>query len=136
MKIVIIGSGPVGQVLAKAFLSEGNEVMLGTRNVSKEEVVKWKKDNPKGKVGNFEETARFGELLVLATSGSAAENAIQLAGITHFKNKVVIDTTNPIVKAPPENGVLKFFTTLEDSLMERIQKQLPDAKLVKAFNSV
>jgi len=48
----------------------------------------------------------------------------------------VIDSTNPISKEPPVNGVLKFFTTLEDSLMERIQALLPDAKLVKAFNSV
>ncbi|MDP4263285.1 MAG: NAD(P)-binding domain-containing protein [Bacteroidota bacterium] len=136
MKIGIIGSGPVGQTLAKAFLSEGNEVMLGTRNILKEEMVKWKKENAKGQVGSFEETARFGELLVLATAGSVTENAIQLAGVNNFKNKTVIDTTNPIAKAPPENGVLKYFTTLEDSLMERIQKQLPDAKLVKAFNSV
>jgi 8-hydroxy-5-deazaflavin:NADPH oxidoreductase len=136
MKIGIIGSGIVGQVLAKAFLSEGYEAMLGTRNTSKEEVVKWKKENPKGQAGNFEETAKFGELLVLATSGSAIEAAIKLAGISNFKNKTVIDATNPIAAAAPENGVLKFFTTLEDSLMERIQKQLPDAKLVKAFNSV
>jgi 8-hydroxy-5-deazaflavin:NADPH oxidoreductase len=135
MKIGIIGSGIVGQVLAKAFLSEGHEAMLGTRNTSKEEVVKWKKDNPKGQVGNFEETAKFGELLVLATNGSGTEEAIRLAGIGNFKNKTVIDTTNPIAAAPPDNGVLKYFTTLEDSLMERIQKQLPDAKVVKAFNS-
>ena len=37
---------------------------------------------------------------------------------------------------PPDNGVLKYFTTLEESLMERIQQLLPDAKFVKAFNSV
>ena len=136
MKIGVIGSGPVGQVLAKAFLSEGNEAMLGTRDTSKEEVVKWRKENPKGQVGSFEETAKFGEVLVLATAGSVIDNAIKLAGTSNFKNKIVIDTTNPIAKAPPENGVLKFFTTLEDSLMERIQKLIPDAKVVKAFNSV
>lgn len=135
MKIGIIGSGIVGQVLGKAFLSEGNEVMLGTRNISKEGVIKWKIDNPKGQVGNFEDAAKFGELLVLATIGSGTEEAIKKAGISNFKNKTVIDTTNPIAASPPENGVLKYFTTLEDSLMERIQKQLPDAKIVKAFNS-
>ena len=48
----------------------------------------------------------------------------------------MIDTTNPIAKAPPENGVLKFFTSLDRSLMEDLQKLLPDAKFVKAFNSV
>lgn len=136
MKIGIIGSGIVGQVLANAFLSEGHDAMLGTRNISKEEVVKWKTDNSKGRVGNFEETAKFGELLVLATKGDATASIIDLAGPGNFSDKIVIDTTNPIAAAPPVNGVLKYFTSPDDSLMERIQKQLPRAKIVKAFNSV
>src|SRR5437773_4175440 len=136
MKTGIIGSGVVGRVLANAFLSEGHEVMLGTRNTSKDEVVKWKSENPKGKTGTFEETAKFGELLVLATNGLATEEIIKMADVNNFNGKVVIDATNPIAAAAPENGVLKFFTSLDDSLMERIQKQIPDAKLVKAFNSI
>jgi len=68
MKIGIIGSGEVGQTLATAFLKEGHEVMLGTRNTSKDEVVKWKKENPSGKTGTFEEAAKFGELLVLSVA--------------------------------------------------------------------
>ncbi len=136
MNIGIIGSGIVGQVLAKAFLSEGHETMLGTRDTSKEDVVKWKKENAKGRIGTFEETAAFGELLVLATGGAITENAIKLAGINNFKNKPVIDATNPIDHQPPVNGVLKFFTNLDESLMERLQRLIPDAKLVKAFNSV
>jgi hypothetical protein len=65
-----------------------------------------------------------------------AEKVMTAAGVENFSNKVVIDATNPIAKQPPTNGVLHFFTTLEDSLMERLQKQAPRAKLVKAFNSV
>lgn len=136
MKIGIIGSGAVGQVLGAAFLAEGHEVMMGTRNTSKDEVVQWKKENPKGLLGSFQETAQFGRLIVLAVSGLAAENAIELAGKEHFSEKIVIDATNPIAAVPPDNGVLKFFTTLEESLMERLQVILPDARLVKAFNSV
>ena len=136
MKIGIIGSGIVGQVLGNAFLTEGNEVMLGTRDISKPEVKKWTGDNKSGKVGNFEETAKFGEVLVLAIGGSVAENAIKLAGTKNFSNKVVIDATNPIAAAPPINGVLRFFTDLNESLMEKLQKFIPEAKLVKAFNSV
>ena len=136
MKIGIIGSGLVGRVLASAFLKEGYDVMLGTRNTSKQEVVKWKNENLSGKTGSFNETTEFGELLVLATGGNVTEEAIRLAGFANFKNKVVIDATNPIAAAPPENGVLKFFTDLNESLMEKIQKLIPDAKLVKAFNSV
>jgi len=135
MKVGIIGSGIVGRVLASGFMNEGHSIMLGTRNISKEEVVKWKKENDKGLLGSFQETAQFGEIIVLAVSGLAVEDAINLAGKEHFNNKIIIDTTNPIATVPPENGVLKFFTTLEDSLMERIQKLLPGAKVVKAFNS-
>jgi 8-hydroxy-5-deazaflavin:NADPH oxidoreductase len=136
MKIGIIGSGIVGRVLATAFISEGEEVMLGTRNISKDEVIKWQQDNPKGLLGSFQDTAQFGEIIVLAVGGLVAEDAITLAGKEHFIDKVVIDTTNPIAAVPPEEGVLKYFTSLEDSLMERLQKIIPDAKLVKAFNSV
>lgn len=136
MKIGIIGSAAVGQTLAKAFKSEGYDVMLGTRNTSKEEVVKFKNENAGIHIGTFKETAAFGEILMLATAGSVIEEAIKLAGVENFGTKVVIDATNPIAPAPPVNGVLKFFTSLEDSLMERIEKLIPGAKVVKAFNSV
>ena len=136
MKIGIIGSGPVGQVLGKAFITENHEVMLGTRNTQKEEVVKWKEENPAAKTGTFDEAAKFGEIIVLATAGLAAEEAIQLAGTENFSNKTVIDSTNPIAREVPVNGVLKYFTDINESLMERLQKMLPKANLVKAFNSV
>ena len=136
MKIGIIGSGPVGRALGKAFLSEGHEVMLGTRNTSKDEVVKWKNENPKGKAGTFDESAKFGDIIVLATNGLATEAIINMAGVNNFNGKVVIDTTNPIAATPPTNGVLHYFTSLEESLMERIQKQIPNAKVVKAFSIV
>jgi predicted dinucleotide-binding enzyme len=136
MKIGIIGSGAVGQKLGAAFLAEGHEVMLGTRNPGKAEVKNWKKENPKGQCGTFGVTAQFGNILVLAVGGSVAESAIKQAGVSHFTNKVVIDTTNPIGGGPPTDGVLSFFTDLNGSLMERLQKQIPQARLVKAFNSV
>jgi len=136
MKVGILGSSVVGQALGKGFLSEGHEVMIGTRDTSKESLVNWQKENPSVKLGSFADTAKFGELIVLAVSGDAAKKVIEQAGKENFSNKAVIDTTNPIAKAPPENGVLKFFTSLDRSLMEDLQKLLPDAKFVKAFNSV
>lgn len=135
-KVGIIGSAVVGQVLGKAFLAEGYEVMLGSRDPQKEEVVKWKEQNANGQTGTFEETAKFGDIIVLATGGSVVENAINMAGINNFNGKVVIDATNPIAAEPPVNGVIKFFTSLDDSLMERIQKLIPQGRVVKAFNSV
>jgi 8-hydroxy-5-deazaflavin:NADPH oxidoreductase len=136
MKIGIIGSGIVGQVLGIGFLNEGHDVMLSSRDSSKKELVQWKGNNPSGKTGTFKDAAEFGEVLVLATVGYAAKDAIDFAGKNNFSNKIVIDTTNPIDKAPPENGVLKFFTNVNESLMEQLQKFVPTAKFVKAFNSV
>lgn len=136
MKIGIIGSGQVGQVLATAFIKEGHEAMIGTRDITKEAVVQWKANNPTGQVGSFAETAAFGELIVLATQGDAAQDAVAQAGIAHFAGKTVIDATNPIKKGPPVNGVLQFFTGPNESLMEKLQAQVPDAHFVKAFNSV
>lgn len=132
-KIGLIGSGTVSQVLASGFLKHGYDVMVGTRDTSK--LAAWHSKNAGAKVGSFEDTAAFGEIVVLAVKGIVAEKLTtslksQLAG------KTVIDTTNPIVEAPPVNGVLKFFTTHDESLLERLQKAVPDANFVKAFSCV
>ncbi len=135
-KIGIIGSGPVGQALAKAFSNEGNPVMLGTRDIQKQSLQNFRTENPVIRVSSFEDTAQFGEILVLATSGDITKDAIALSGKENFNDKLVIDTTNPIAKQAPTNGVLHFFTDPNESLLEHLQAFLPDAKLVKAFNSV
>ncbi len=135
MNIGIIGSGEVGRTLGTALLKEGHTGLLGTRNTGKEEVVKWKTTNPGGKTGSFTEAAEA-ELIILCVNGLAAEEEIQLAGPSYFKGKTIIDTTNPIAKEPPVNGVLKYFTDTNDSLMEQLQRLLPEAHFVKVFNSV
>jgi len=134
MKVGILGSGEVAKALAKGFMKHGHVVMLGTRNPAKLEDWDW--EHRKGLAGSVAEAATFGEILVLAVKGSAAADVLRAAGITNLAGKVVIDTTNPIADAPPENGVLRYFTTLEESLMERLQREFPAARLVKAFNSV
>lgn len=136
MKIGIIGSGIVARVLGSAFIAEGNDVMLGSRDPGKDAVKKWKSDNPGAGTGNFSEAAAFGELIVLATSGHAARSALELAGFKNLEGKTIIDVTNPIAEAPPVNGVLIFSSSLNRSLMEDLQDLVPEAKFVKAFNSV
>lgn len=136
MQIGIIGSGAVGQVLATAFLQEGHEAMLGTRNTDKPEVQKWKSENAKGRIGTFADVAAFGEIVVLAVAGGAAAEALKESNVENLSGKIVIDATNPIAKEPPTNGVLKFFTDINYSLMETLQARVPEAKFVKAFNSV
>ena len=136
MTIGIMGSAEVGQVLGHGFLSEGHSVMMGTRNPKKEDLLKWQTGHAAAKIGDFSDTAKFGEILVLCVPGTAVGEVIRLAGQEHFRGKVVIDVTNPIAPAAPVNGVLSFLTGPNESLMERTQRLLPDARLVKAFNSV
>ena len=134
MKIGILGSGEVARTLAGGFLKHGHDVKLGTRDSGK--LAAWATQNPRAAVGGFDEAAAFGELLVLAVKGTAVPAVLGAAGATNLAGKPVIDTTNPIADAPPSNGVLKFFTNLDRSLMERSQHDFPDARFVKAFNSV
>ena len=134
MRIGILGSGDVAKALAGGFLEHGHDVMLGTRAPAK--LADWTGKNPKARVGGFAEAARFAELAVLAVKGTAAADALRAAGAANLAGKPVIDTTNPIADAPPSNGVLKFFTNLDESLMERLQREFGNVRFVKAFNSV
>jgi predicted dinucleotide-binding enzyme len=134
MKVGVLGSGDVAKTLAGGFLKHGHKVMLGSRTPAK--LLDWAKQNPQGTVGTFAETAKFGELVVLAVKGAVAEEAIRAAGPSNLAGKPLVDATNPIADAPPVNGVLKFFTNLDDSLMERLQREFPEIHFVKAFNSV
>lgn len=133
-QVGVLGSGVVGQTLADGFLKHGYRVMRGTREPQK--LQSWMAAaGPHASIGSFHEAAHFGELVVLAVKGGAATAVLDQCG-AELAGKTVIDTTNPIADAPPENGVLKFFTNLDDSLLERLQKQVPAAHFVKAFSCV
>ena len=134
-RIGVIGSGVVGQMLAGGFVKHGFETMVGSREPGKlrEWVVK---AGSLAKAGAVQEAARFGDIVVLAVKGTAAEETVRLAGPETLAGKVVIDATNPIAEAPPTNGVIKFFTSLDESLMERLQRVAPKARFVKAFSCV
>jgi predicted dinucleotide-binding enzyme len=134
MRIGILGSGGVGKTLAAGFLAHGHDVTIGTRTPAK--LSEWAAEHRNGKIGTVADAVATSELVVLAVKGSAAVDALRAAGAANLRGKVVIDTTNPIADAPPDNGVLKFFTTLDESLMERLQREFPEARFVKAFNSV
>jgi predicted dinucleotide-binding enzyme len=136
MKIGILGSGIVGQVLASGFLKHGHQAMLGTRDPKKPEVQAWLAANPGGQAGTFAGAAQYADFAVLATAGTAAENAVQLAGPENLAGKTLMDATNPIADAPAQQGVLSYLTGPNESLGERIQTRFPSVHVVKAFNSV
>ena len=134
-RIGVLGSGVVGQVLAAGLVRHGYQVMIGTRSPDK--LSDWLAGSGKGaRAGSFSETAKFGEAVVLAAKGGAAQSVLELSGRQNLAGKIVIDTTNPIADEPPDNGVLRFFTDLNESLMEKLQKAYPAARFVKAFSSV
>jgi predicted dinucleotide-binding enzyme len=134
-KIAVLGSGIVGEVLANGFLQHGYEVMRGSRDPVK--LTEWKsKAGNKASTGTFEQAATYGDIIILSVKGGAAETLVKGLSVKSTSGKTIIDTTNPIADVPPSNGVLGFFTSLNDSLMERLQKIAPGANFVKAFSCV
>jgi predicted dinucleotide-binding enzyme len=133
-KIGVLGSGAVGETLADGFLKYGCTVMRGSREPAK--LADWqKKAGAKASIGTFAETAAFGELIVLAVKGKAASSIVEALG-SALDGKVVLDTTNPLAEKPPVDGMLEVFTGPNESLIERLQKQAPKARFVKAFSCV
>ena len=132
-KVGILGSAVVGQTLAQGFKQHGYEGRIGSRSPAKLASFTESSGIP---AGTFDAVAGWGELVVLAVHGTAALEAMTLAGAVNHRGKIVIDTTNPLSKEPPVDGVLKVFTGPNDSLLERLQAAFPETRLVKAFNSV
>jgi 8-hydroxy-5-deazaflavin:NADPH oxidoreductase len=134
-RVGVLGSGEVGRRLAAGFARDGHSVMLGSRDPGKPELREWQSGDGAGvQAGTFAEAAEHDELLVLSVLGDAVEQAIAEAGPSNFAGKVVIDTMNPLDFSggfPP-----KLSISGEDSLGERVQRALPDAKVVKAFNTI
>jgi len=134
-RVGVLGTGEVGRRLAAGLRRHGHTVTIGSRDPDKPELREWLSGEGSGiEAGTFAESAAGGELLVLAVLGDAAEQVIADAGPENFTGKVVIDAMNPLDFSdgfPP-----KLSVSGEDSLGERVQRTLPGAKVVKAFNII
>lgn len=131
-QVGVLGSGAVAKVLARGFKAHGYTVKIGSR--ATEKVAAFAAEAGVG-AGTFHEVAAWADTVVLAVKGSAALATVQGLAAA-LAGKIVLDATNPIADLPPEDGVLRFFTGPNDSLMEQLQAAAPAARFVKAFSCV
>jgi predicted dinucleotide-binding enzyme len=135
MNVGILGTGEVGRAIGGGFVALGHAVTMGARDARNEKALAWAREvGTNASVGSFTDAASFGDIIVLATLGVANKSALTMAGLETFRGKILIDATNPLDFSggmPPRLAV-----SGDDSGGERVQRLLPDAHVVKAFNTV
>lgn len=134
MKIGVLGSGDVGKSLADGFLKTGHSVAIGSRSADNPSALEWAgQAGDQGSAGTFADAANYGELLVVAIKGTALPALVDAVGVEPFGTKVVIDVTNPLdfSKGTPDLAIKG-----DDSGGETLQRLVPNARVVKAFNIV
>jgi predicted dinucleotide-binding enzyme len=146
MKIAVLGTGTVGQTLAARLLDLGHDVAVGTRDVQATlartepdpmgtpPVSEWLTGHPTASVLTFADAARFGEVVLNATAGTASLDVLTAAGAENLAGKVLVDIANPLDFSggmPPS-----LFVKDTDSLGEQIQRTFPETRVVKALNTM
>ncbi len=134
MRIGIIGSGSVGSSLANGLVRHGHDVMLGTRDTEKPACREFvEASDGRGRVGSYADAARFGDIVITAYPGSLVEEMVAAIGAENLAGKIVIDTVNPILRV---DGVVSAAYGDDDSAAEVLQRAVPSARVVKAYNTV
>ena len=134
MRVGILGTGEVGRAIGRGFVTLGHDVKMGGREAAGDKAVAWASEmGARASTGTFADAAAFGEVLVLATLGVANERALRLAGTENLRGTELIDATNPLDFS---RGMPALAASGNDSGGERVQRLVPDAQVVKAFNTV
>jgi NADPH-dependent F420 reductase len=133
MRIAILGGGTVGMALARGFLRDGHEVMVGTRDTASDVASAWDATSDDARISDYRNAALFGEIVIPAVPGRLVAEIIDSIGADAFVGKIVIDPSNPVLMT--EHGPEAAYPP-DDSAAEHIQRLLPDARVVKAFNQI
>jgi predicted dinucleotide-binding enzyme len=146
MNIAVLGTGMVGRALAARLDELGHSVVVGTRDpeatlartepdaMGNPPFSAWHAHHGALAVAAFAEAAASADVVVNATSGAAALEALDLAGAENLAGKPLLDISNPLDFSngfPPT-----LFVKDTDSLGEQIQRTFPDAKVVKTLNTL
>ena len=132
MKIAVLGTGVVGRALGKGFAGLGYEVIIGTRDPSSPQAQQAAEAIGEADVATFAAAASAGSCAILATSWAGTQAALELAGPVNLAGKLVIDTTNPLRFT---DGLPSLAIGFSTSAGEQVQAWLPEARVVKAFNT-
>src|SRR5256885_1559088 len=135
MRIGILGTGTVGQTIGARLTQLGHDVMLGSRSATNEKAAKWVSENsPRATQGTFADCAAFGEIVFNCTAGQVSLDALRAAGEANLASKTLVDVSNPLDFSKGRPPTLTVCNT--DSVAEQIQAAFPEAKVVKALNTM
>ena len=135
MRIGVLGTGTVGSTLATKLASLGHEVRMGARRASNDKATAWAEGaGVNASHGTFADAAAFGEIVFNCTAGTGSLAALESAGGGNLGGKTLIDVANPLdfSKGMPPT----LFLANDTSLGETIQRKFPEARVVKALNTV
>ena len=145
MKVGILGTGGAGRALTEGFAAAGHDVVIGTRDVAallartepdqmgRPPFSAWSSEHTEVRVASFAEAGAHGDLLVNATLGTGSIDALRAAAAGDVDARIVIDASNPLEFS---GGSAGLFVGLDDSLAERIQREFPATRVVKAWNTM
>lgn len=135
MRFAVLGTGMVGQAIATKLVALGHEVTMGSRQAGNPGAAEWAAaQGATGREGSFAEAAAFGEVVVNCTAGAHSLEALEAAGAANLAGEVLVDIANPLDASrgfPPTLTVCN-----SDSLGEQIQRANPEARVVKALNTM
>ena len=146
MNIAVLGTGMVGQAVAGRLADLGHSVVIGTRDpettrartepdaMGNPPVAAWLAEHPGVGLATFADAAGAADLVVNASSGAATLDVLRLAGAANLAGKPLLDIANPLDFSqgfPPT-----LFVKDTDSLAEQAQREFPEARVVKALNTL